>query len=56
MNCRRYLPGNIDDKKTVAFYYHSNASKIADEASKRFRNGEHSLLIRISQIIEKSKV
>ncbi|MCC6308642.1 MAG: helix-hairpin-helix domain-containing protein, partial [Chitinophagaceae bacterium] len=42
-------------KKLLPFITIATPIKLTDEASKRFRNGEHSMLFRISQVIEKSK-
>lgn len=42
-------------KKLVPFISVATPVSLSDEAGKRFREGEHSLLLRVSQVLEKSK-
>jgi len=42
-------------KKVLPFISVATEVVIAEEAAKRFRDGEHSLLFRVSQVLEKSK-
>ncbi|MBM3415492.1 MAG: helix-hairpin-helix domain-containing protein [Bacteroidetes bacterium] len=42
-------------KKILPFITVSAAIPLAEEIRKRFRGGEHSLLLRVSQVVEKSK-
>lgn len=42
-------------KKLVPFITVSSPVSLANEAGKRFRDGEHSFLLRISQVLEKSR-
>ncbi len=45
----------ITIRKLLPFVTTTSALSLAEEASKRFRGGEHSLLLRVAQIMEKAK-
>lgn len=45
----------ITIRKLLPFVATASALLLAEEASKRFRGGEHSLLLRVAQILEKAK-